>query len=382
MALAVKSGLITEPRTKMFSMKPPACVDFSTLPSKLSDLCDWFWRDLAIRHRVYRGEGRKIKNLPFAGYYFGAVNQQIESVMWEVGDLVKIACVCGNLIIREHKFSMAAIQSLPFNEINVFFPTKRMLGEAKEMSGYGLYCTYENDREVIVFDEDTSLTEKPAVYKHSVKYYGKLKKADAYLAAMMDWCEGSETKFGLFYMNPVLLEHFSAHLMPSLHVHAGHVLVCSKELPKSVEDLSRKLVLRAIKANYYKTYFPYSRQAFGFSDQFRPIKPFIFKQVEKYVDDDYTLLMERDTEGFQDEEFDVEGIKALEEARERAPLVAPPDSVKVEEVLSVKGSNFTFSAALKSVVGRRQPGEGQVEDTAKDTHDVSEDETFDCGEEA
>jgi len=384
MDLAVKNRLIDAPKTKMFTMVPPMCADLTKLSPKINELCDWFWRDLASRHRVYRGEGRKVKNLPFAGYYFGAVNQQIETVMWEVGDLVKISERCGKIVMREHNMSMAAIQSLPSNGISVFFPLKRMCGIAQDLSAPGIYSSFEGERTVVVFDQDLSLTEKPIVYKNCVKYYGKL-KSTKYLEAVKDWCNGSEVKFGLFYLNTILLTQFLDHLVPSLHVHAGHVLMCSKPMDVKIPDLASKLICRAIKANYYKTYFPYSRQVYGFVDPFRPEQAFKFRQVEKFVDDDFRLVLEDGEEGSVDPLYDYDESRLLDEVMgdESIPIDVPKDVAPLIEIVPSGGSTFTFGVGVKPSI---EPGEVEEEETSDNPlnqeAEVDEEETFDVGEDA
>jgi len=228
-----------------------------------------FYRYLE-RHRKLRGADNGGVSPLTSGYYFGSMSRALDQNLWLATDILEMLFKFErDTIIFTHGEVKSTIYAiLHANNICVY-----VIRSGKVKSPYFTVLdpmTWRENRDVAnaMFYMSKAIGEAaPTVTRNGL--VGQ--DSDSFSTYMQDtFCaeNGGIIRLTHAYLRDYM-EKYVGHVYPSVHAHAGHIMLCSVPMSNTPITIA-KLFARATLANKYKTAFPVRRVIFGVLDQFRP----------------------------------------------------------------------------------------------------------------
>jgi hypothetical protein len=221
--------------------------------------------DVLAQHRAVRGADTKHVSSLTAGYYLGAMSRSLDKVMWQVVDLLVVlrAAKLQAVMFDQKDMNANVVAALVANDVKVYASSSRRVNSK-------LFTSIDLTRQ--------------KVPKNCLYYSGAYFSATAPTRTKKGVVGQPESEFGqlfdqfcdceflrmthLYLMN--YHEKVLPHIAPSIHCHAGHVILISKPAVKSQQCSIARHFARMTLANKYKTAFPVLRTPFGVVDTLCP----------------------------------------------------------------------------------------------------------------
>jgi len=221
---------------------------------------DLAWRLLSV-HRQVRAEDNSWVSPMTSGYYLGGFNRALDKVLWQLSDVLSVlrstTCTC---VYFQVAINSIVATSLAANGYVVLVSTSNVYTEALPLTNDvvppGVYpYSIRNpipDKTLVVAGFSV---DRPVVTTTEVKYPINQEMA---LKAFMK-CSG--TIMAWAFLTPVITSS-TCVLLPSMHAHAGHVVLYQSDKEALKTTSVTLLMNRFAVANIVKTWFPLSRVRF------------------------------------------------------------------------------------------------------------------------
>jgi len=261
-----------------------------THPPVMTGVCtiDNFYVNLQ-KHRAIRGEDNNPRSRLTAGFYIASMTRSNESVFWVTTDIIRVLDHAGLDTVFIHNpqtVKATVVQALIANKKSVVIRGRAPFGyKANENLTYA-----ESYQLGSLLYDSTRLYDAPAVAgKNAIATYSD----EEMKARILNWGfaqTGCTIAMAHVYFHPSMTQSWFPYLIPSVHCHAGHMIMINKEVNAAQSDREQELkkqVLRASIANKFKTNFPVGRMTFVRADRSAPdflwSRGFIFpsRMVEK-----------------------------------------------------------------------------------------------------
>jgi len=240
---------------------------------KLTGVCtiEHFYGSLQ-RHRAIRGEDNNSRSRLTAGYYIASMSRSNESVFWVTADILNVlsqGSIDTVFIHNPQTVKSTVIQALIANKMKVVVRGRAPFGYKKNEN-----LTYaESYPPGTLFYDSNRLYEIPSVAgKGSVATY-----SDAEMKVrIQNWYDTNSKRtcaMAHVYFHPSMTQEWFPALLPSVHCHAGHMIMLNTRSKLSLEDRElelKKQLVRASIANKFKTNFPIGRMTFVRADRSAP----------------------------------------------------------------------------------------------------------------
>jgi len=255
------------------------------------------WKVLSS-HRTWRGvDGKGISAL-FAGYYYFSVPRSLDKLVWQVVDIMSVLRTYkSRSVVIPHLTKHAninVVHSLIANNIVVYMDKDELPSVHEQNLKHGEEIPakmYRNDRGLglIKYIPDP-LYGIPSINDKAITWPTTDADVKKIIKAWMQRCnDAGVIEFRYVYLRDALAE-WQDHILPSMHVHAAHVLLVSEPVKYVIpgKDGDRVLVMkdhyiRLSAANAYKTAFPMNRIPFSRWDFAR----------SKVLDEGITIIREK-----------------------------------------------------------------------------------------
>jgi len=222
-----------------------------------------FYKDLT-KHREVRGADGNGRSRLTSGSYLGSMSRALDQQLWQSIDILHMCTV-----LKRHSVYFLArpnfnvVNTLMANEIDVHVQSHKHLGKTKFKVFRTAPSAFNNGLAYI--DGFFGITA-PLVNKKS-SVIGQLESE-------FDDLFNAFVKLDGYAITHVYLRDYHCkyltYIFPSVHVHAGHVMICNRELHKGDTFTIKNLYARAAMANKYKTSFAVRRVPFITQDRLRP----------------------------------------------------------------------------------------------------------------
>lgn len=221
---------------------------------------DLAWRLLSV-HRQVRAEDNSWVSPMTSGYYLGGFNRALDRVLWQLSDVLSVlrstTCTC---VYFQVAINSIVATSLAANGYVVLVSTSNVYTEALPLTDAvvppGVYpYSIRNpipDKTLVVTGFSV---DRPVVTTTEVKYPAN---QDMALKAFMK-CSGTIMTWA--FLTPVITSS-TCVLLPSMHAHAGHVVLYQSDKEALKTTSVTMLMNRFAVANIIKTWFPLSRVRF------------------------------------------------------------------------------------------------------------------------
>jgi len=227
------------------------------------------WKYLSI-HRTFRGEDQRWISPMTAGYYYCSMTRSIDRLFWNVVDILYVLKLYElNVVYFVKKPSMSICQSLVRNDVVVILTTVMATTNPIALSEDGVPCpgiyTVSSLHDVDLNYLTVRCPEpgtRPIVKTTGPEY----PLEEDYRQAVNQWSRDDRPWMAHCYMTPSIMRDCQDHIIPSIHAHAGHMIIHG---PKRHQPLTKEdLIKRFAAANVYKTWFPLTRVRFLEHDYF------------------------------------------------------------------------------------------------------------------
>jgi len=221
-----------------------------------------FYKTLTA-HRAVRGADGVGRSRLTSGYYLGSMSRALDQQLWQSIDLLTLCKTFkrDNVYMLERP-NYNVVNTLLVNKIGVHVQSQKNLGKTKFNVFRKAPLKYNNG--LVYVDGFFGVIQPLVDKKGSVS--GKLESEfDAEFEAFKQ-IDGFACAH-VYLRN--YLSKYMEYILPSSHVHAGHVIICNRKVHDSVYTL-KSLFARATMANKYKTAFPVRRVPFSTQDRFCP----------------------------------------------------------------------------------------------------------------
>jgi len=299
-------------------------------------------------HRLARGADGAGRSRLTSGYYIGSMSRALDQQLWQSIDLLAMC----RFFSREEIYLLDrpnynVVNTLIANRIDVNVYSQKSFGKTKFTVFRKAPPNYNNG---LVYVDGFFGVGQPIVDKKG-KISGKLESEfDAEFEAFKQ-IDGFA--FTHVYLRNFLGKYMD-YILPSVHVHAGHAIICNRMVHKETYTL-KSLFARASMANKYKTSFAVRRVPFITQDRFRP--KFLVKEgivLGLSVEDD-------NSEYVEDPEF----THTYEDAYQ-----APPMMFASKNIVPVETAAITI-IPLPDVI-KKFVYDADKEVKVEDDHDVDE----------
>jgi len=222
-----------------------------------------FYKDLT-KHRDVRGADGNGRSRLTSGSYLGSMSRALDQQLWQSIDILHMCIV----LKRRSVYFLArpnfnVVNTLIANEIDVHLQSHKHLGKTKFKVFRTAPAAFNNGLAYI--DGFFGITA-PLVNKKNIVVGQLESEFDDLFDAFM--------KLDGYAITHVYLRDYHHkylnYIFPSVHVHAGHIMICNRELHKGDTFTIKGLYARAAMANKYKTSFAVRRVPFITQDRLRP----------------------------------------------------------------------------------------------------------------
>jgi len=219
-----------------------------------------FYKNLAA-HRAVRGADKNSRSRLTSGFYLGSMSRALDQTLWNAIDILAVMDASKRQSIY---FATApnynVVNCLMANNKTVYVQSHKHLGITK----FNVYRLPPNNyNNGLVYVDGYFGAQAPLVDKKG-KVIGQLKEEFIKMFT-------SFQAFGGFAITHVYLRDYMSeymeYIVPSVHAHAGHVILCNTKLHPADFVTLRELFARASMANKYKTAFPVRRVPFATQDR-------------------------------------------------------------------------------------------------------------------
>jgi len=222
--------------------------------------------DVLAQHRALRGADAKHVSSLTSGYYLGAMSRSLDKVLWQVVDLLSVlrAAKMKAVMFESKDMNSNVVAALVANDVTVYVNSARRIN-SKLVTSIDLACQ-RVPKACVYYSGAYFSAAAPTRTKKGV--VGQPQSEFAQLFAQFTNCDFMRMTH--LYLMDYHVEVL-AHIIPSIHCHAGHVVLLSKPVlkPKDQVSIARHFA-RMTLANKYKTAFPVLRTPFGVVDVLCP----------------------------------------------------------------------------------------------------------------
>jgi len=232
---------------------------------------DKMWREVAM-HRAFRGSDGKGLNAITGGYYLMSMSRAIDRLTWQTVDILSAMKLVTPEIGRpaitvaniSEDFSRDVAASLLLNGYDIVVNQDTTLPLYVKREKEAAPGIYSGRRTNIVYDT-MKIGPSPIVKKLVVEWTTNVESLITYIESLL--ARKDEYIFRHVYLREEL-RPYEQYMLPSIHAHAGHVILTNRVV--SPGGFFDQMMDRVTKANFAKTYFPFTRVPFGQMDEFCP----------------------------------------------------------------------------------------------------------------
>jgi len=339
---------------------------------------DLAWRLLSV-HRQVRAEDNSWVSPMTSGYYLGGFNRALDKVLWQLSDVLSVlrltTCTC---VYFQVAINSIIATSLAANGYVVLVSTSNVYTEALPLADNvvppGVYpYSVRNpipDKTLVVTGFSV---DRPVVTTTEVKYPAN---QDMSLKAFMK-CSGTIMTWA--FLTPAVISS-TCVLLPSMHAHAGHVVLYQSDKEALKTATATLLINRFAVANIIKTWFPLSRVRFleldvkRYKIQFLSLTQRMTLRLRPPSVKKYEVFGELENDFDIDTTAEDEVVKNFSSLFEDMPLVtvgrAPPvifqtsmmPQVVLEQYKTTSTTTTTTSASTDYDAGAQIPPQGADEE--------------------